>query len=569
MKINRIAWKNYRGLTDGEIIADGSDVLISGRNGAGKSSIASIFPFVMFGTDAAKSKHFDDGITPTDDGLVHSAEISFDNNLTLRRDYFWARNGNRQSLYINGGEVKAKDFDAKVTLLTNGGAKLICNPFAFCELKRDEQRNLLVKIFGQSPFTDANAEKILNGNQPDIFIAKTKREVDILKKDFAGIAPAIYELQCQLDGLPNIDAEIDSLGKKIDDAKKQRFELIDNFAPSKGTAKINAEIALLQKQRESFTAPTDFLEALGKRNLAKLVKQKDYSARQIKNLQDELTKLRAEYSRAAKIKLGICPACGQKIPLEKANADRDKRLADITARGKKISADIADLQDELDETVSEIDDLNQASDATQNSNADKIANIDKQLADLSNQLQAATANDKAIRDAQIATVDDKIAAYNSRLTLLKNAKHTVARINELHEREDLLTKKIATLENQLVAIKKFLHEKIQHVEDDINQNFQHVKFKLFDLLVTTGEIKPTCEPTLHGVPYSSLSKGERLKAALDIFIALQNHFAVELPLIIDDAEAYTQNSFVELPNQKFFFRVVDDDLNFSVSEVTS
>ena len=49
MKITRISWKNFKGLADGEIVAEGRDVIISGRNGAGKSSIAQIIPFVLFG----------------------------------------------------------------------------------------------------------------------------------------------------------------------------------------------------------------------------------------------------------------------------------------------------------------------------------------------------------------------------------------------------------------------------------------------------------------------------------------------------------------------------------------
>ena len=38
MKITRMNWTNFKGLVDGEIVADGCDVIVSGRNGAGKSS---------------------------------------------------------------------------------------------------------------------------------------------------------------------------------------------------------------------------------------------------------------------------------------------------------------------------------------------------------------------------------------------------------------------------------------------------------------------------------------------------------------------------------------------------
>ena len=71
---------------------------------------------------------------------------------------------------------------------------------------------------------------------------------------------------------------------------------------------------------------------------------------------------------------------------------------------------------------------------------------------------------------------------------------------------------------------------------------------------------------IDGVPYSSLSKGEKFKAALDILNALQSKFQRQFPLMIDDAESYTSNSFVELPNQLFLFKVTETDLQVSVNQ---
>ena len=68
------------------------------------------------------------------------------------------------------------------------------------------------------------------------------------------------------------------------------------------------------------------------------------------------------------------------------------------------------------------------------------------------------------------------------------------------------------------------------------------------------------------MPYSALSKGERLQAALDIFATLQRKFKVELPLILDDAESYTSGSLKQLPNQKIFFRVDEGKLAIKFTE---
>ena len=60
MKIKTISWTNYKGLTDGEIFAKCGDVVISGRNGAGKSSIASVIPFVLFGKVTGTLRRYED-----------------------------------------------------------------------------------------------------------------------------------------------------------------------------------------------------------------------------------------------------------------------------------------------------------------------------------------------------------------------------------------------------------------------------------------------------------------------------------------------------------------------------
>lgn len=70
-------------------------------------------------------------------------------------------------------------------------------------------------------------------------------------------------------------------------------------------------------------------------------------------------------------------------------------------------------------------------------------------------------------------------------------------------------------------------------------------------------VKECCEPLLNDVPYYALSKGEQLKASLDILKALQGAYGVELPVFIDDAESYTSNSFVELPNQVILLKAVE------------
>ena len=140
MKINRIIWRNFKGLTDGEIVANGQNVTISGRNGAGKSSIASILPFVLYGRVPAKS--FDkQGLTVK--LQVPTASIEFD-TVTLKRSVT-ANNQNRT--FVDGEEVSATQFAATVMNLTGGAGTLLFNPFEFPNLHWKVQRDFLLKHF--------------------------------------------------------------------------------------------------------------------------------------------------------------------------------------------------------------------------------------------------------------------------------------------------------------------------------------------------------------------------------------------------------------------------------------
>ena len=137
------------------------------------------------------------------------------------------------------------------------------------------------------------------------------------------------------------------------------------------------------------------------------------------------------------------------------------------------------------------------------------------------------------------------------------AAKTQKRIEELKKLETELNQKIADSQKQIDLAEKFIRAKVKMIEDTINAQFEFVKFKMFETLIN-GSVKEICEPMIDGVPYNSgLNRGAKLKAALDILKTLQTFFGVELPIFIDDAESYTSNSLVKIPNQLFLLKVVE------------
>lgn len=526
MKIKRMSWRNYKGLVDGEISADSCDVVISGRNGAGKSSIAEIMPFVLFGKFAGSLNRYDERGLKVRDNQIHGAQIIFDDGTTLRRELIDTQSGGSTTKYfLNGEPVQKRRYDAAVENMTKGAGELILNPFAFFNQTSKAQRDYIARTFGTlSQREILSTPEEFGGMTAESFIVYCKNELRRLKASATEIQPRIEELQRQLVKAPSDLADaLKKIGEQISVKK--------------------SELAEVQKETSNSTR-LEYDTAT--RRQAELERQKDFTLRQLKWEREHREKLLAEFRKLKASSAGNCPTCGQRIPLEVFEAKRDEKLFEIVTEGKKIAEQIGKLERELETTDDELE---------------KILQTTRQL---EMKVQSESELEKN-REEKIAQLQREIAELESEKLKLQTVAAVEKRIEQLAEQERELNQQIAEREGQLARAEKFQHEKILHFEAQINEHFEHIRFKLYDRLID-GTTRETCEAMIDGVPYSALSKGERLKAALDIFRALQKHYGVELPLILDDAESYTQNSFVDLPNQKFFFRVTDTELVIEVGE---
>ena len=514
MKINNISWQNYRGLADGSIQAGGNDVIITGQNGAGKSSLASLLPFILFGKGADTVKKFDNGLIPTDTGLIHAAEVTFDNGLTLRREVAWQGNGNRSALYINGNAVKNADFNLAVRDITNGGNNFVFNLFDFCQADWKIQRQFLLKNFGDDdgsiPEQFATVPDIIGRHSPDEFNRAAKVELKKLKADADKIPVQIETLNAQIT---NVNFE--TLADDINSVRNQRDSLTN-------IDELQRQFDSLNQQLQAALANRDFIsDTIDKRETERKAKLN-------------------EYHQWRQTRSGTCPTCGQTLPAEKFSAKRNAELQRIVNDGKLIADELEKLQTRLNKLDIE------------------IAKFKSQITEL----------DGKIKASDPVKITDQRRVLDEKFSVLFHATDIKKQIERLADSAKTLGKQITALEFNISLVDAFIQFQIERSEQQINQQFAHVNFKLFDYKITSGELRQTCEPTLHGVPFSSLSKGERLKAALDVIATFQRHFAVELPLFIDDAESYTNNSFDSLPNtQLWLFKVTDEpELKISVTE---
>lgn len=130
------------------------------------------------------------------------------------------------------------------------------------------------------------------------------------------------------------------------------------------------------------------------------------------------------------------------------------------------------------------------------------------------------------------------------------AEDAAKQAEKLKAEERKINVEIAEMQGQIELAESYIREKVRITEGKINSRFEFVKFKMFERQ-KNGELKECCEPMLENIPYGNLSKGEKLKVALDVLRTLQKNFDVTLPIFIDDAESYTSNSLIDVDNQIF------------------
>ena len=263
---------------------------------------------------------------------------------------------------------------------------------------------------------------------------------------------------------------------------------------------------------------------------------------EIYKLLNSYREMKTNYMHFKTSKNCACPACGQPLP----ENIRQVRIAEIIPKGKQLNADAKPIAFAIADAVTEIKTLRAKVKAMVDAIAQDQAQADKNA-------------------ALLKKLNQSLEVLLERNAILKVAFKNRKTIDEKREQKRLYEAKTIQLDKLISQARDFQKDFAELTALEINSNFCHVVFKLYDIDITTGEIKPACEPMLHGVPFKSLSKGEQLKASLDILRAIQHAFNVELPIFIDDAESFTANSFIEdIPNQVWFFRVTNSDLTIAI-----
>ncbi|MBE6656776.1 MAG: hypothetical protein E7609_07960 [Ruminococcaceae bacterium] len=266
----------------------------------------------------------------------------------------------------------------------------------------------------------------------------------------------------------------------------------------------------------------------------------------------------------------VCPCCHRPLPEEEVTKLREDfylkksaRLTEINEKGKreasremiaKLEADISEIEKQISAQEKELaaakEAVKEAERAfpelppfeetdTYREIAGKIRYVRAELAD-----EAKThAEALAEQDGKIRAVTEHTDAIRGDMARYNAALRAKERVDELLSEQKALAAEYEEAERMTYLCELFIKTKVSLLTDRINHRFENVRFSLFSEQINGG-LKEECEvlvPSADGalVPYVFANHAARINAGIEIIGAISEHFGVEMPLFVDNAESVT------------------------------
>lgn len=421
--------------------------------------------------------------------------------------------------------------------------------------------------------------------------AEKKKKIN---QGLASLPARIDEARKAIPDLAGLDE--DTLEVGITSLEKRREKLMEDKAQVIGQDTASAEYrALLAEARAKLSeARNSYSEQTSKVNEAILAavaaERKKMTAtdveltnvefgitsaqRKISDLERRRNELVEKYTKESAVSWddakSICPTCQRPLPEEQIesmkaefNLAKSRRLEDINLQGQRECSQsmIEEQKAILDEHRSKERVLK----ARMDEHRAKIKELQEQLqetqpfelTDAYKELSAEIvryesgsndAGEKARtltieKDRQIAAIDEQLRAARANLQKFDIKRSQEKRAMELEVAEKDLAAEYEAVERGQYLCECFIKQKVSLLDEKINNKFKNVRFRLFVEQINGG-LKEDCEvlvPSPDGrmVPFANANNAACINAALEIVEILADHWQMDLPLFVDNAESVT------------------------------
>lgn len=260
MRLTRLKLLHFKGIESLEIKAPkGEDIIISGQNGAGKTTVADAIFWVLLGKDSLGRADFEIKTLNSDGesvhGVEHTVEAEFDigkkKTLTLTRIFKekWTKprgkakpvfSGHETNFQIGGTPVKKNEYEARISEAIGGDEevfRLLTDPSYFPEKYPWKKRRDLLMEMAPGDLTD---DAVFSRNGDELrplreLMAEGKSFEDIqreIKADRAKINKEIEEIPHRIDEVSRSVISVDQTPVQL----KEEFYRLENELEAKKTA---------------------------------------------------------------------------------------------------------------------------------------------------------------------------------------------------------------------------------------------------------------------------------------------------------------------------------------------
>lgn len=523
--------------------------------------------------------------------------------------------------YIDSIERNASDYKAFIeeTFAPFPKLKLMLNIGHYLGLEWKSLRQIFQDLVGEIKDEDFKGDYSIIKNElakyaPEQIKESIKGQMKPIKQNIEGLPITISTLQ---SSLPDISG-LDTIQQEIDEAKEQIESIDKQILGSNEQAKVyiekrNTELAEINKLKQEYAeAESQYnLKSIEQANKIKAeISEIDFSNDEIiikneqakqsienaeKNLKlvtsklDKLNEYRNtllkqnEEVKAMNFEDIFCSFCGQKLPDDKLDAARtkffeqkDSKHKAIVADGKANNEKIAQVKKEIEELQAIIDkgyeekplqdkeqlilELQELRDNfVKYSNTKKgkekleiIASHEANLTDIP------TTDTTALQNMKKELLNE-IEANSKKLGLKDEYDKQVAKIAQFQSELKDSAAELALLEGKLNAVERYEREKASIISYRVNSKFDYLHVEMTETN-KSGNIVDTCKVTDNmGISASVTNHASKVLIGIDLALALQKFYDVNLPLFIDDADLVNSDNMPAIDNQLVELIVTNED----------
>jgi hypothetical protein len=417
-----------------------------------------------------------------------------------------------------------------------------------------------------------NSRGLLEGadlSVPEAAIKQKRAEIRQAEDSEVFITGQIAELQknerekaAQIKEFHNNAKQI---GKVIDSLKQKQFSGVN-------TDDLNTEKCMLEdkinndKSGENEQALKEIESALFE------AENREYHSKFAQPIQEKDTLLKTlsmNYhdlkKRLAEINIGEkCPTCLMEITEQ--NIDNIKqglqaRIMAVFEDGKAERAKFDELK-ELDRQAREkFDEFREADIAKvreniaifKKSHPDNKSEVFRRINEINAILKYGS-----LTDGEYSELTNAEAALQKMVSELKALQATdyAKRIGELTAKQEQVHSSKTKANEVIKALQDYTAKRSEIALSGLKTS--NVEIQLYEIVKTTGELKPCFKFLYQGREYPTLSLSEKIKAGFEITAMLRGFLDLDYPVFIDNSESIGKYDGIDLPEQTFIMKFIKD-----------